>query len=88
MMDAGVINIAGGCCGTTPAHIRAIAEAARSHKPRKPVVRKPEMRLSGLDLKIVSPEQNFTNVGERCNVAGSRKFLRLINEKTIRKPLI
>ena len=81
MMDAGVINIAGGCCGTTPAHIRAIAEAARSHTPRKPVVRKPEMRLSGLDLKIVSPEQNFTNVGERCNVAGSRKFLRLINEK-------
>lgn len=88
MMDAGVINIAGGCCGTTPAHIRAIAEAARSHTPRKPVVRKPEMRLSGLDLKIVSPEQNFTNVGERCNVAGSRKFLHLINEKTIRKPLI
>lgn len=81
MMDAGVINIAGGCCGTTPAHIRAIAEAARSHTPRKPVVRKAEMRLSGLDLKIVSPEQNFTNVGERCNVAGSRKFLRLINEK-------
>ncbi len=81
MMDAGVINIAGGCCGTTPAHITAIAETARRHTPRKAQPVKREMRLAGLDLKVVTHEQNFTNVGERCNVAGSRKFLRLINEK-------
>lgn len=81
MMDAGVINIAGGCCGTTPAHVSAIAAEARRHQRRVPPTLKPEMRLAGLDVKVVSPEQNFTNVGERCNVAGSRKFLRLINEK-------
>lgn len=81
LMEAGAVNIVGGCCGTTPDHIRALAECARRHLPRRAPGLEPRMELSGLDLKIVSAERNFTNVGERCNVAGSRKFLRLINEK-------
>ena len=74
----GLINIIGGCCGTTDAYIAeypALIEGARPHVP----VRKPDcLWLSGLEVK---PEINFVNIGERCNVAGSRKFLRLINEK-------
>ena len=77
----GLINIIGGCCGTTDAYIAeypALIEGARPHVP----VRKPEcLWLSGLGLLEVKPEINFVNIGERCNVAGSRKFLRLINEK-------
>ncbi|UYU46762.1 methionine synthase [Bacteroides salyersiae] len=77
----GLINIIGGCCGTTDAYIAeypALIEGARPHVP----VRKPEcLWLSGLELLEVKPEINFVNIGERCNVAGSRKFLRLINEK-------
>ena len=81
ILKAGAVNIVGGCCGTTPDHIRRIAELAKQYQPRIPQKLKPQMRLSGLDLKVVSPEMNFTNIGERCNVAGSRKFLRLIHEK-------
>lgn len=77
----GSINIIGGCCGTTPEHIRAIADEAKAFAPRTLNTRKTEMMLSGLDAIIVSPERNFVNIGERCNVAGSRKFLRLINDK-------
>ena len=77
----GLINIIGGCCGTTDAYIAeypALIEGARPHVP----VRKPDcLWLSGLELLEVKPEINFMNIGERCNVAGSRKFLRLINEK-------
>jgi len=77
----GLINIIGGCCGTTDAYIveyPALIEGARPHVP----VRKPDcLWLSGLELLEVKPEINFVNIGERCNVAGSRKFLRLINEK-------
>ena len=77
----GLINIIGGCCGTTDAYIAeypALIEGARPHVP----VRKPDcLWLSGLELPEVKPEINFVNIGERCNVAGSRKFLRLINEK-------
>lgn len=77
----GLINIIGGCCGTTDAYIAeypALIEGARPHVP----VRKPDcLWLSGLELLEVKPEINFVNIGERCNVAGSRKFLRLINEK-------
>ena len=77
----GLVNIVGGCCGTTDAYIAeypALVEGAAPHIP----VRKPDsLWLSGLELLEVKPENNFINVGERCNVAGSRKFLRLIKEK-------
>ena len=68
----------GGCCGTTPAHIGAIAKAVEGIAPRVPPQIKPYLRLSGLDPFIASPDKNFINVGERTNVAGSRKFLNLI----------
>ncbi len=85
-LDKGLLNIAGGCCGTTPEHIRVIAEAARSATPRTLPTDAPEtdnvqLLLSGLEQTRVSPTEGFLKVGERCNVAGSRKFLRLINEK-------
>lgn len=79
-LKAGFINIVGGCCGTSPAHIKRIAEIAKDFKPRK----KPEadhlMHLSGLEPVTLRPESNFMNVGERTNVTGSKKFLRLIKE--------
>ncbi len=72
------VNILGGCCGTTPEHIRALAALAEGHSPRP--VPEPEKRLkvSGLEVVTVDPANNFTNIGERTNVAGSRKFARLI----------
>lgn len=77
----GLINIIGGCCGTTDAYIAEYPALIAGAKPHVPA-RKPDcMWLSGLELLEVKPEINFVNVGERCNVAGSRKFLRLINEK-------
>ncbi len=78
MARKGLINIAGGCCGTTPAHIRAIAEALRGVAPR--VIPEADKRLivSGLDAVIVDPSRNFTNIGERTNVAGSAAFKKLI----------
>lgn len=79
-LKAGFINIVGGCCGTTPDHIRRIAELARTAKPRKKPQRDTLMHLSGLEPLTLRPESNFMNVGERTNVTGSRKFLRLINE--------
>ena len=79
-LKAGFLNIVGGCCGTTPSHIKRIAELAKIAKPRK----KPEadtlMHLSGLEPVTLRPESNFMNVGERTNVTGSKKFLRLIKE--------
>lgn len=80
MLSRGLVNIIGGCCGTTPAHIKAIAALAAKYKPRVIPVVEEEMALAGLEPLIVSPDRNFVNVGERCNVAGSRKFLRLIKE--------
>ncbi|MCM1117542.1 MAG: methionine synthase, partial [Pseudoflavonifractor sp.] len=78
MMAAGLINIAGGCCGTTPAHIAAIAAEAHRHSPRPlPSDSAPRIPLAGLDIL---PCREFYKIGERCNVAGSRKFLRLIKE--------
>ena len=76
--EEGLLNIVGGCCGTTPAHIGAIAKAVEGIAPRVPPQIKPYLRLSGLDPFIASPDKNFINVGERTNVAGSRKFLNLI----------
>ena len=77
----GLVNIVGGCCGTTEAYIAAFAALAEGRKPHIPASKPAGLWLSGLDLLEVKPENNFVNVGERCNVAGSRKFLRLINEK-------
>jgi len=78
--DDGLLNIAGGCCGTNPDHIRAIAGAMAGATPRKQPQIRPALRLSGLDPLVSNPELPFLNVGERTNVAGSRKFLRLIKE--------
>lgn len=80
-MKEGWVNIIGGCCGTTPEHIRKIAEKAKQYKPRK----RPEItrytRLSGLEALTITPETNFVNIGERTNVSGSIKFARLIKEE-------
>lgn len=80
-IDEGLVNIVGGCCGTTDEFISRYASLAEGKKPRKPKSIPETMWLSGLDLLDVTPELGFVNVGERCNVAGSRKFLRLIKEK-------
>ncbi len=85
--DRGMFNLVGGCCGTTPEHIRLISEQVRGKKPRAYGVRSPYMRLSGLETMIVSPETLFTNVGERTNVSGSLKFARLIREKKYEEAL-
>ena len=77
----GLVNIIGGCCGTTDAYIAEYPALVEGAKPHIPVAKPECMWLSGLELLEVKPEINFVNVGERCNVAGSRKFLRLINEK-------
>lgn len=79
--ESGFINIAGGCCGTMPQHIRAVAEAVRDVKPREIPTVEPLMRLSGLEPVVLRPETNFVNIGERTNVTGSRKFARLIRNE-------
>ncbi len=79
-LKAGFINIVGGCCGTTPSHIKRIAELAKDFKPRKKPQTDHLMHLSGLEPLTLRPESNFMNVGERTNVTGSKKFLRLIKE--------
>jgi 5-methyltetrahydrofolate--homocysteine methyltransferase len=77
-MKAGLVNIVGGCCGTTPDHIRCIAEKAAKYPPRiKPQI-KPYLRLSGLEAVTLTPETNFVNIGERTNITGSPKFSKLI----------
>ena len=80
-IEEGLVNIIGGCCGTTEQYIVKYQELIQGVQPRVPVKKHAHLWLSGLELLEVSPEINFVNVGERCNVAGSRKFLRLINEK-------
>lgn len=76
----GWLNIAGGCCGTKPEHIKAMADAVKDLKPRVAPKAEPLLRLSGLEPLVVRPDANFVNVGERTNVTGSRKFARLIRE--------
>ncbi len=76
----GYINIVGGCCGTGPGHIEAIAKAVAGKKPRTRPELPPHMRLSGLEPVQITPESLFVNVGERTNVTGSRRFKRLIME--------
>ena len=78
--EHGFLNIVGGCCGTTPAHIRAIAEAVRGLPPRVRPVPLPRLRLSGLEPLTVGPDTLFVNIGERTNVTGSRRFASLILE--------
>lgn len=77
---SGFVNILGGCCGTSPAHIKAITEAMAKHPPRKVPEIEPALRLSGLEPFNVTKESLFVNVGERCNVTGSARFKRLIKE--------
>ena len=74
----GWLNLVGGCCGTTPAHIRALAEAVRGLPPRVPPPIAPATRLSGLEALTIRPEANFVNIGERTNVTGSPRFAKLI----------
>jgi 5-methyltetrahydrofolate--homocysteine methyltransferase len=76
--DAGLVNIIGGCCGSTPAHITAIAERVANCPPRAIPVLPPACRLSGLEPFNIRPDSLFVNVGERCNVTGSARFKRLI----------
>jgi 5-methyltetrahydrofolate--homocysteine methyltransferase len=76
--ERGWINIVGGCCGTTPAHIRAIAEAVRGLPPRVPARPESYSRFSGLEPLTIRPDANFLNIGERTNVTGSPRFARLI----------
>ena len=80
-INEGLVNIVGGCCGTTDEFISLFPPLASGAAPRVPQPLPQEMWLSGLERLVVNPSMNFINVGERCNVAGSRKFLRLINEK-------
>ena len=81
LVDEGLVNIIGGCCGTTDEFIRLYGPLVINKKPHVPAPKPQNMWLSGLELLEVTPEVHFVNVGERCNVAGSRKFLRLIKEK-------
>ncbi len=78
--ERGFLNLAGGCCGTTPAHIEAIARAVEGIAPRKPAVRPSGCYLSGLEPFNITRDSLFVNVGERCNVTGSARFKRLILE--------
>ena len=80
-LDEQLVNVVGGCCGTTDEYIAAYQPLVKDAKPHEPVARSPYLQLSGLELLEVKPAINFVNIGERCNVAGSRKFLRLIKEK-------
>ncbi len=79
-LDEGLVNILGGCCGTTPEHIAQYVRLVENVTPHKPSEKPKYTWLSGLELLEMKPEINFVNIGERCNVAGSRKFLRLIKE--------
>ncbi|MGC3819859.1 methionine synthase [Acinetobacter sp. G11] len=85
--ESGLINITGGCCGTTPDHIRAIANAVKDIKPRQLPETKPACRLSGLEPFNITADSLFVNVGERTNVTGSKKFLRLIREENFAEAL-
>ncbi|NNG26144.1 MAG: methionine synthase [Ignavibacteriaceae bacterium] len=85
--ESGFVNIVGGCCGTTPDHIKDIAEAVKEYKPRKVPAENKLLKLSGLEPLVVKPEMNFINIGEKTNVAGSKKFARLIKEENYEKAL-
>ena len=86
-VDEGLVNIIGGCCGTTEEFIGGYVKVVEGKKPHIPVDAPKEMILSGLEQFRLTPEISFVNVGERCNVAGSRKFLRLVKEKNYEEAL-
>ncbi len=83
----GFLNMAGGCCGTTPDHIREISNVVAGHKPRQIPEPSPYLQLSGLESLVIQPEMNFVNIGERTNVTGSRRFARLIKEEKYEEAL-
>jgi 5-methyltetrahydrofolate--homocysteine methyltransferase len=87
LMDEQLVNIIGGCCGTDEDFIRLFAQRAEGKVPHVPKTPSGILTLSGLDALALTPEVGFVNVGERCNVAGSRKFLRLISEKKYNEAL-
>ncbi len=86
-LDNSFVNIIGGCCGTTPDHIREFARIAANARPHKLNHRDQNTRLSGLEPVTLTKEANFMNIGERCNVAGSRKFARLIRDEKYEEAL-
>ncbi len=86
-VDDGLVNIIGGCCGTTEEFIAGYVKVVEGKKPHIPADAPKEMILSGLEQFRLTPEISFVNVGERCNVAGSRKFLRLVKEKNYEEAL-
>ena len=86
-MQNNLVNIIGGCCGTTPEHIKAFASITSRYSPRVRPKRKQAMRLSGLEAVTISKESNFANIGERTNVMGSIKFKRLIKEDNFEEAL-
>ena len=85
--DQKMVNIIGGCCGTTPEHIKELAQMASVATPHQPFVPIPATRLSGLEPLTVDKTTNFINIGERCNVSGSIKFARLIREEKYEEAL-
>ncbi|MDH3650174.1 MAG: homocysteine S-methyltransferase family protein, partial [Saprospiraceae bacterium] len=85
--ESGFVNMIGGCCGTTPEHIKLMSEAVQGVTPRA-IVEKPFLTsLSGLEPLVIRPESNFINIGERTNVTGSKKFSRLIKEEKLEEAL-
>ncbi len=82
-----LVNIIGGCCGSRPEHIEAIAKRMTSHSARKPANIEPKLRLSGLEAFVTDKDSLFINVGERTNVTGSKRFLRLIKEELFEEAL-
>lgn len=86
--DEQLVNIIGGCCGTTPDHIAAYQQLIEGKEVRKKQNKSTDLELSGLEALVLNNDSLFTNIGERCNVAGSRIFLRLINEKKYEEALV
>ena len=85
--ERGFLNFVGGCCGTTPEHIKLIAEAVKGFAPRKLATPEPYLRLSGLEALTIRPETNFVNIGERTNVTGSPKIFQADSQQSIRRSL-
>ncbi|MFN2162391.1 MAG: homocysteine S-methyltransferase family protein, partial [Candidatus Promineifilaceae bacterium] len=85
--EEGLLNVVGGCCGTTPAHIKMFAAAVAGLPPRQIPQHPRQTRLSGLEPLVITPELNFVNIGERTNVTGSRRFARLILEENYEEAL-
>ena len=86
-MSSGLVNIVGGCCGTTPNHIAEFSRIAAKYKAREIPTLKTQMKLSGLEAVTVTEESNFLNIGERTNVMGSIKFRRLIKDDDFEQAL-